>query len=130
MSPQEMFPSRPTVTAYLPWEDKSGLWYFEFPFVFTLKRGAGVIPAGFETDFGSVPAWLRSFVDDDDPQALCPFVVHDKRYNDAIGPRAQWDEELYENCIACGMSRVKAWIIYRAVRLGGGSHYQPKPAAT
>lgn len=126
MTAQEQFPNRPVFVAYLPWEKKSGLWYFEYPFPFNSVFGAGHIPAGFETDFGSVPKWLRSFVDDDDPRALCPFVRHDKRYSDGIGERAVWDKELYEGCVTCGMSRLKAWLIYRAVRLGGGGHWKSK----
>jgi hypothetical protein len=126
MTAAEQFPVRPCVTAYLPWEPKSGLWFFEKAFPFFSSFGNGVIEAGFETDFGSVPPWARSFVDDDDPRALCPFLRHDKRYKDGIGERADADQELYEGCIACGMSRLKAWVIYRAVRLGGGKHFNKK----
>lgn len=125
MMPQEQFPVRPCVTAYLPWEKKSGLWYFEKEFPFFSPFGNGVIEVGFETDFGSVPKWARSFVDDDDPRALCPFLRHDKRYKEAKGERIEADKELYEGCITCGMSRLKAWLVYQAVRIGGASHWKP-----
>lgn len=123
MTAAEQFPERPRLTAYLPWETKSGLWYFDTPFPFRSTLGDGLIPAGFETDFGSIPAFLRGVVDDDDPRALCPFIRHDKRYNDCTGTRLAADDELYDGLIACGMGRIKAWLIYRAVRLGGGSHW-------
>lgn len=123
MTAKEQFPERPVVAAYLPWEPKNGLWYFEKAFPFGSPFGAGEIEVGFETDFGSIPRWLRGIVDDDDPKALCPFLRHDKRYKEGKLPRADADEELYQGCIACGMSRVKAWLIYRAVRFFGGSHY-------
>jgi hypothetical protein len=126
MTAAEQFPDRPILTAYLPWETKSGLWYFERNFRFGSPHGAAVIPAGFETDFGSIPAFLRGFVDDDDPKALCPFLRHDKRYADGIGDREQWDDELRDGMIVCGSSRLKAALVHRAVRLFGGSHFKPK----
>lgn len=126
MTAKEQFPERPCVTAYLPWEPKSGLWYFERDMPFDSPQGAGVIPAGLETDFGSIPRWLHGVVDDDDPRALCPFLRHDKRYKDAIGDRTTWDQELYDGMRACGSSWLKSIIVYRAVRLFGGSHYNPK----
>lgn len=125
MTAQEQFPERPCMTAYLPWEEKSGLWYFERPFHYGSIHGAGVIEVGFETDFGSIPTFLRGIVDDDDPKALCPFVRHDKRYKDGIPSRAEADQELYDGCIACGMPRVKAWLIFRAVRIFGASRWKP-----
>lgn len=126
MTSKDQFPERPCMTAYLPWEGKSGLWYFERDFPFFSARGNGIIPAGFETDFGSVPPYLRSVVDDNDPHANCPFVRHDKRYHDGIGERAVWDDELYEGCVACGMPKWKAWLVRQAVRVGGSSRYKKK----
>lgn len=123
MTARERFPFRPCVTAYLPWEAKSGLWYFHHEWRFNSVSGEESIPAQFETDFGSIPPWLRSFVDDDDPKLLAPFLVHDKRYKEAKGERQAADDELYDNCILCGTSRLKAWLIRRAVGLGGGSHW-------
>jgi hypothetical protein len=126
MTAQEQFPDRPCVVAYLPWEEKSGLWYFELPFRFFSSYGNGVIHAGFETDFGSIPAFLRGIVDDDDPKALCPFLRHDVRYAEGLGDRKDWDDELRDGMIACGSSRLKAALVHRAVRLFGGSHFKPK----
>lgn len=128
MTAQEQFPERPVVAAYLPWEPKSGLWYFVTPFPFFSSFGNGVIEAGFETDFGSIPPQLRSFVDDDDPKALCAFLRHDKRYKDGSLPRLDADVELREGVISCGTNRIKAWLIFRMVRLFGGKHYHPAPA--
>jgi len=123
---KQQFPERPCVVAYAPWEEKSGLWYFKHAWHYGSDLGAGRIPDGFETDFGSIPSWLRSFVDDDDPRALCPFMRHDHRYATGALLQTDADQELYDGCIACGMSRVKAWLIYRAVRMFGGSHYKTK----
>lgn len=124
MTAQEQFPTRPTVTAYLPWEEKSGLWFFEFAFSYNSPLGAGIIPAGFETDFGSIPAFLRGLVDDDDPKALCPFLRHDHRYSTRAIPRDQADAELRDGMISCGSSWFKAQLVYRAVRAFGGSHWK------
>jgi len=124
MTAQEQFPNRPCVTAYLPWESKAGLWYFDKEFSYNSPFGSGIIPVGFETDFGSIPPWLRGIADDDDPMALCPFIRHDHRYSLGIGTREDADQELYDGCIACGMSKWKAWLIYRAVRFGGASHWK------
>lgn len=123
MTAKEQFPERPCVTAYLPWETKAGLWYFEKPFPFNSPYGEGAIPVGFETDFGSIPRWLRGIVDDDDPKALCPFLRHDLRYYERSISRADADAELRDGMRACGSSWIKSMLVYRLVRLFGGSHW-------
>lgn len=124
MTAREQFPSRPQVEAYLPWEPKSGLWVFSASFPYGSRFGSGEIPIGRETDFGSIPKPLRGVVDDDDPKALCPFIRHDDRYFSHAIPRADADLELYEGMIACGAGKLKAWLVYRAVRAFGGSHWK------
>jgi len=126
MTAPEQFPSRPQVEAYLPWETKSGLWTFTKAFPFVSRFGAGEIPVGTETDFGSIPQWFHGVIDDDDPKALCPYLRHDARYTAQDIDRADADTELREGMLACGAGPIKAWLVYRAVRLFGGSHWQAK----
>lgn len=126
MTAREQFPQRPQVEAYLPWEEKSGLWIFTKDFTYESRFGAGIIFAGTETDFGSIPGWLRGVVDDDDPKALCPFLRHDDRYSTRRLSRADADQELYEGMRDCGAGAVKAWIVYRAVRAFGDSHWKSR----
>ncbi len=126
MTAQEQFPQRPQVEAFLPWEPESGLWKFSKSFPYQSRFGAGEIQVGTETDFGSIPKWLRGIVDDDDPKALCPYLRHDDRYETQVLPREDADTELHEGMRDCGAGIIKAWLVYRAVRMFGGSHWKTR----
>lgn len=105
------------------------LWELLEPFTF--ENGAAVItvPAGFITDFASIPGFAKWYVDDDSPEILGAAVVHDFVYSrrglmDGIGlTRRDADTLLREAMLASGASRAKAWIVYHSVRLGGASHW-------
>ncbi len=89
------------------------------------------IEAGFLTDMGSVPRWVRGWIDyiGSQDQAVC-YLVHDALYGTQ---EHQWskewaDELLYEmmGYLGC-QSRLKRWLIYTAVDIGGWSAWDSYP---
>jgi hypothetical protein len=60
------------------------LWEYIEPFVFESKDWGRIeIPAGFITDFASVPGFLHSIYDDDSPTLLYPSAPHDLLFTPA-----------------------------------------------
>ena len=81
-----------------------------------------VIPAGFMTDLASIPGLFWSIVS---PQEIAHgALLHDYLYSTKAIPRKEADMALYqiireENEVG----PIRARLVYWAVRLGGGSHY-------
>jgi hypothetical protein len=87
-----------------------------------------IVPAGFETDFASVPRvplayWLFAGVG----QAAA--VVHDALYSNGTVPRLMADEVFLEAMEACGVSAWRRWPMYWAVRAFGAGRYRAAPLA-
>ena len=81
------------------------------------------VPAGFETDFASVPRvpvayWLFGDV------AHEAAVVHDFLYSTAAVPRETADKVLLEAMEVTGVASWRRMPIYWAVRRFGVAHYQ------
>ena len=75
------------------------------------------VPEGFPTDLASVPRgfrWLVSKV-----TGVEASIIHDWLYDQRIGTRKYADDLFYE-FLKQTESRWVAWVMYRAVRLGGG----------
>ncbi len=84
------------------------------------------MPAGFETDFASVPYFARWYVDVVDPDILFPAIIHDYLYQirgELPGlklSRKQCDEVLRDAMTAIKAPNVKTFTVFKAVRFGGG----------
>ena len=99
------------------WKLKAHLHYEKF-----------TVPAGFVTDFASVPRlpfiWLL-FGD----MARPPATLHDWLYTadkDGKHPvafRALADDIFYKACVEEGVPKWKAWMMWLGIRIGGGSHW-------
>lgn len=98
------------------------------PFTYeSAEFGAITVPAGFETDFASVPFAARWYVDSTDPDILFPSIIHDWLYQNRgeipglaqALTREQADGVLREAMRAIGSPTLKTTFAYRAVRLGG-----------
>jgi hypothetical protein len=71
----------------------------------------------------------------DSANFITPSLVHDALYQllrrtelegiDRERLRRYADELLYEMCVERGMWRVRAWWVFRAVRMFGGKHAEP-----
>ena len=81
------------------------------------------VPRGFECDAASIPrvlwgiypAWSR---------ANRAAVLHDYLCAIQVCTREKADYLFYESLIACGISTARAWIMWKAVRIGGGSRWK------
>lgn len=96
-----------------------------------LRHGRRVItvPAGFVTDYDSVPRlpfmyWLLGGA------RHKAAVVHDFLYS-LDGPSQlkargrKWADQVYRDALrAEGVSKLTAWVMYSGVRFGGSAHYQ------
>lgn len=83
------------------------------------------VPKGFVSDSASVPRYLRSFVDNDDPGIFQPSILHDyiclAEGEIPEGPfdRKEADEMMLEAMEVCGMPTTQRFLVYRAIRNGG-----------
>ena len=83
------------------------------------------VPAGFVTDFGSVPTALEWLVSGEDVQMIYPSVVHDYLYQfRGEIPEGKWTRLDADRLLVQGMRDLGApwWkrnVVYAAVRAGG-----------
>jgi hypothetical protein len=90
-------------------------------------QGYVMVPAGFETNFASIPRlfWIRfPPVDVYDPAATVHDAAYENQLQTIMGARIYTikdvaDDLFYEGLIACGVNERDAKIMYRAVRIGG-----------
>ena len=92
--------------------------------------GEIAVPAGYISDFASIPAAAQWYVDSDAPVIAFGAIVHDFLYS-SVGEvgganftREQADKVLRESMLLCGASAMQAWVVFQAVRKFGGSHWQ------
>jgi len=88
-----------------------------------LLPGIITVPAGFVTDFASIPQCLWGYIAPTSPQIRDAAVVHDFLYTTKPVTRLCADAILREAMKALGASIVERNVVYYAVRLGGASHY-------
>ena len=75
-----------------------------------------LVPVGFPTDLASVPKVFRSLISK--VTGVEASIVHDWLYDQRAGTRKAADDLFYA-MLKQSESRWVAWIMYRAVRLGG-----------
>lgn len=76
------------------------------------------VPEGFENDWASVPRIWWNIVP---PHQYCKSaIMHDFLYSAEVFERIKCDIEFYEALREEGASWVRAQLMYRAVRIGGG----------
>lgn len=78
-----------------------------------------VIPEGFMTDFSSVPRLFRWLVSPVGQPHQVAGVVHDFLYSSGAVTRKQADAAFKAAAAAAGSPRLRAALMYRAIRLGG-----------
>lgn len=101
-------------------EGSDKLWTIETPLVYAsdLLRRVITVPAGFTTDFASIPRLPLMFMllGDTEHEAA---VIHDYLYATGEVTRATADSVLHEASIASGHSLSEANAIWLGVRIGG-----------
>jgi len=79
------------------------------------------IPAGFETDYASVPRLLWNILPPTGPWTY-PSVLHDWLYANAgidWYDREEADNAFLEAMLAVGVGKLRAYVMWAGVRLGG-----------
>ena len=82
-------------------------------------HGKILVPAGFRTDFASVPRLFWRVVPPWGRYSPAA-AVHDYLYATGQMSRRDADVVFYDKMIALGVNKAKAWTMYRAVRMFGG----------
>lgn len=105
-------------------DDRSGLWRLDAPLVFhsELVRRRIEVPAGFETDFASVPRVPIIYVLYADRNRKAA-TLHDYLYRHGVFDRATCDAIFREAMRADGESIPVSWAMWLGVRIGGGFFY-------
>lgn len=98
---------------------ESFIWYIDY----ITKNKVIIVPAGFWTDFWSIPRILHSVLP---PTQYISYILHDYLYAfwHQLGvTRKEADKILLEALRVEGMSKVKSMIIYLWVRMFWGKRY-------
>jgi len=92
--------------------------------------GKVVVPAGFKTDFASIPRIAWRYLDPEDKCILYPSVIHDYIYSQSgaladgvVFTREQADKIFKEAMELAGARLDQRFFAFKAVRLFGGSHW-------
>ena len=83
------------------------------------------VPAGFTTDFASIPRFLWSILPCWGKYGNAA-VIHDYCYWEQKYTRKRADKIFREAMGVLRVSRIKIWFLYRTVRLFGGIHWHAK----
>lgn len=122
----------PDILGRSEYQDKSKPWRWVLlaPVEVILSNGDLIaIPAGYRTDFASVPRLLRGIVATAGNHNLAVLIhdwLYDNRYTVTNGKdwkedRLFADREMLHWLRRCGVSNIKAYTMYYAVRIGARS---------
>lgn len=103
------------------------------PLEFTARvNGGGLrvnVPAGFVTDFASIPRIFWSRLPHDGPWAPAS-VVHDYLYTTRTCSRFLADAIFRDGMAALGVSKLQRLVIFYAVRFFGWTHWRNRRSAS
>ena len=104
---------------------RSSFFTLEKPLTYQYLQAntAYTVPVGFKTDFASIPKIFQSIIADSESDIRDAAVIHDWLYSTGFVPRLEADRILRAAMLELGASRLKAYVVFLAVRLGGASHY-------
>ena len=108
-------------------DNLDGTWTLLQPLTYVASDGTNYhVPAGFVTDFGSIPEilWEIPALVPNGSAADPAYVLHDYLYtlhHKGIGlmTRKQADDLLLEALAVCGVNWLRRYTIYSGVRMGG-----------
>lgn len=96
----------------------------EFDFASKVLERIVRVPAGFETDFASIPRVLWNLLPPTGRYGKAA-VIHDYLYRTrGQATRGDADRVLLEAMDALGVGRLTRWTIYSGVRIGGHGSYK------
>lgn len=103
-----------------------GEWRVAQPFTWADERYHVMIPAGFITDLASIPSIFRGIFDRNGESRKAA-VFHDWLYcSKELEDRAVVDRLFYQALLHEKAGQVEAWMMYKAVRLGGWMYWNKR----
>lgn len=80
-----------------------------------------VVPVGYLSDMASVPRLARRLVDSQSSTTRRPSVLHDFIYTDLTHrfTKREADRIFYDALLKEGTTKLLAWLMWQAVRIGG-----------
>jgi len=107
---------------------KRNTYWLTAPLVYQSEiLGRIEVPVGFQTDFASIPRIAWRYIDPEDPCIAYPSVIHDHLYSTQACSRETADQVLREAMQVAGARIDQRAVVYRMVRLFGGSYWKPSP---
>lgn len=101
-------------------------WGLTKPLVWDDGETHITVPAGFEFDFASVPWFFQWWL----PKAGMRYdrasCAHDYLYLTQPCTRLEADQLFYTAMLSDGVPKARAWVMYRAVRLGGWRYWNKR----
>ena len=121
------YPELPSLT---PVPDTSANWTVDCHWRSQLVKGRAVlIERGFATDGASIPSWAWRVIGHPWSKDLLPHALaHDALYAGELLTREECDQWFLDSMALAGVSWVKRYAIYEAVRLGGGNVWRKHTA--
>jgi hypothetical protein len=103
----------------------NGSWKLQDDFSYYNDYIQVTVKSNFTTDGASIPKVFWSVVGNPlENDLLKPAIIHDGLYTIMQLPRDKCDKLLKEMLLFNGTSKVKANLVYYAVRIFGGSHWK------
>lgn len=89
---------------------------------------AVTVPAGFLTDFASIPRVVWSVIGHPAGRYAQAAVLHDWMYRSGSVRRSRADELFRESMLVLGVPAWQRWAMWAAVRVGGWAAYRKAPS--
>lgn len=89
----------------------------------TINNKTIIVPQDYQTDLASIPRWLWPIIAPTNSSFIAPSILHDYLYSCIGYTRKEADDIFYHALIESDVSSMRAYEMYLAVRLFGGSHY-------
>lgn len=103
-------------------------WLLTGPVVYETHGGDVInVPAGFETDFASIPRALWALFPPAGPWGPAA-VIHDFLYRTGLVSRAEADRTFREASEDLGVPAWVRWSMWTTLRAAGGQAYQTSPS--
>lgn len=102
-----------------PSDDDDGRFVLVQDFEYHGSRGCYFVPAGFSTDFASIPRILWPIIGPPYGRHSKAAVVHDWLYSTEHVTRARADRAFRDIMRECGVGFLRRWVMWLGVRVGG-----------
>ena len=132
----DRLPGDPAGCRSLTYRVHNGGWVTTADWPYLLMEGRLVVPKGFRCDLASIPRPLRVIPGfGREEVGVSGPVLHDAIYRGVVGrdseinlTRKRADQLLYRLCRCDGVGRIRARIVWAAVRLFGGFAWRRLPS--